>query len=273
MTRPRPSLSEVLDSLSAASSALSAAVDAGDEALVNEALTRAKAIERERDALIRAAAGVSNRLPRYATPIPQRDQVIRALRLGGRPMATRLLADVAQARYGDVIDTTRLASLRRDEASSWRTANASDSRLARRDVYVVPALAHDRLTPVRGTLALSSWPLATRIIAPASPRVDMLHITEAVVGELNNAATDAPWVAAVRRLVWRLGRTVAGAPADPVADLQSLRAAVADELSVIEPDDAREREIAQKRAMSVADEYTLMFGAAAGIVRAEERGA
>lgn len=110
-----------------------------------------------------------------------------------------LIRDVASARWGDHIAGPKLASLRRDEERSWRTSG--------RPVYIVPALTWDQQRPVRGTLALSSWPLETRLLAPSSQTVDGLHHVERLVGELVTHP-DAGWADDVRQLVRRLSARI-----------------------------------------------------------------
>lgn len=250
----------IVRALAAANDDLLAAAAAGDGDRVADLMRHVASLEQRRNRLLRRAGAAPS--PTYETAVPQRDQVIRTLRLGGRPMSTRLLADLARARYGYEVATQKLASLRRDEAASWRAAHGRAGRTALRDVYVVPALTHDRYAPVRGTLALSSWPLAHRLVAPASPRVDMLRVTLAVAHECDAGPDDAPWQPAVRRVLWRLARTVPGLEERGESDLAAVRDAIEAELDVIEAADMHERQTAVSRAEAALDEYTLLFGTA-----------
>lgn len=247
-----------MSALAETNEALVGAAAAGDMALAGDLMRQAAGLEKQRNALLRRAGAA--RPADYASAVPLRDQVIRTLRLGGRPMSTRLLTDLSQARFRDPIPTTKLASLRRDEASSWKAAHAGAGRTAVRDVYVVPALTHDRFAPVRGTLALSSWPLQDRIVAPASPRVDMLRITLAIADECANARADAQWLPPLERLLARLARTVPGLPAAAAHEPAAVRVAVCAELDVLADADAEERHFAVSRAVERLDEYTLLFG-------------
>ena len=77
----------------------------------------------------------------------------------------------------------------RDEHRSWRSARESGHRAGGGPVYIVPALTYDRLAPVRGLLALSAWPLEVRLVAPASHRVDMLHMVDRLAAALAEAGT------------------------------------------------------------------------------------
>jgi hypothetical protein len=258
-------LADVVRAISDANDELLAAAADGDGERMADLMDRAASLEKQRNRLLRTAG--ASRPVAYASAVPLRDQVIRGLRLGGRPLSARLLADLARARYGDAIATPKLSSLRRDEAASWTAAYTGTGRTPVRDVYVVPALTFDRFAPVRGTLALSSWPLADRIIAPASPRVDMLHVTLAIAAECDAAPPGAPWLPGLSRLLWRLARTVPGLGRAGEDDLRAVRDAVGAELDVLADEDRREREISVSRARAALDEYTLLFGTATGVHR------
>ena len=159
-------LTRVTSQLAERNNELIDATAAGDSAEIAALLRDISALERRRNELVRRVA--ADAAPqRYETAIPVRDRVIQALSLGGRAMAARLLADLARSFYGATIPTQSLSSLRRDERRSFLSAQDDLSRTAERDVYVVPALTFDRFTPVRGTLALSSWPTEHRLIAPS----------------------------------------------------------------------------------------------------------
>ena len=127
-----------------------------------------------------------------------------------------------------------------------------------RDVYVVPALTYDRFTPVRGTVALSTWPVSLRLIAPLSPRVDMLHSTVALAEEAT-AVAGTNYEAPMMRLVARLGATIPGVKpfgAEPRPVIEAARA----ELKEIENTDELERSEAAERAQAQLDAEALLFG-------------
>lgn len=183
-----------------------------------------------------------------------RDQVIAALRLLGRPSSIRLVADVARARFGEAIPTTRIASLRRDEERSWLKGPGA------RPTYVVPPLSSDRFSPVRGTLALSAWPLETRIVGPSSPRVDMLNVLVRLTEDLDRER-DAPWAAALERVVWRLASSVPGAAEiGKTLDPTTIAEAARSELAQLEAEDLQERRTAAERALAHLDDQGLLFG-------------
>jgi hypothetical protein len=271
MASSSATLADVVGALAEANEELVAAATAGDAERMSELMRHVAALEKQRNRLIRAA-GAAPAAP-YETAVPLRDQVVQTLRLGGRPMSTRLLADLARARFDYTIATPKLSSLRRDEANSWSQAHSGRGRTTWRDVYVVPALTYDRFAPVRGTLALSVWPLADRLIAPASPRVDMLKITSSIARECADAPDGAPWLPQLRRLLWRLARTVPGLKVAGADDPAAVQEAVGAELQILEGPDAQERELAAARHDAM-DEFTAMFGTTTTVhVRPTARGA
>lgn len=253
-------LAEVMAELARANDDLLRAAGQDDRDEMADLMRRVASLEKQRNRLLRGA-GTVRTAPLHAS-VPLRDQVIRTLRLGGRPMSTRLLADLARARFDAVVPTPKLSSLRRDEANSWTAAHSGAGRTAVRDVYVLPALAYDRFAPLRGALALSSWPLEDRIVAPASPRVDMLRVTLSLADELAGAPDGAPWTVPLSRLLWRLARTVPGLGDRNTDDLPAVRDAVLAELAELDGPDRHERRTAGNRAKAVLDEYTLLFGTA-----------
>ena len=134
------------------------------------------------------------------------------LELLGRPASVGLIRQLAAARYGDQIPGPRLASLRRDEQRSWRSAHVRYAvRAAGRPVYVVPALTYDRLVPVRGLLALSTgrWSAADR---PASLRVTSCT---SLIGWPRRQATWAPELERVLAARRGVPGATDGAPAHP----------------------------------------------------------
>ena len=252
-------LVEVVAALSNANDALIEATSSGDAAEVNRLLQHVAVLERRRNRLEHTKQDPTPVASPYESSIPLRDQVIRALQLTGRPSSARLVSDATKARWAERVDTAKLSSLRRDEARSWRKSQELPGR-QERDVYVVPALTYDRFTPVRGTVALSTWPTSLRLIAPLSPRVDMLHSAIALAGEaitLTNTNYEAPML----RLVARLGATIPGVKpfsADPRTVIDAARA----ELEEIEETDEIERSDASERAHVQLDRESLLFGTA-----------
>lgn len=271
MTSSPQALADIVGALAEANEELVAAAGAGDTERMSALMRHVAALEKQRNRMIHAAGAAP--LAPYETVVPLRDQVVRTLRLASRPVSARLLADLARARFGYSIETVKLSSLRRDELNSWLQAHSGHGRTAMRDVYVVPALTYDRLAPVRGTLALSSWPLADRLIAPASPRVDMLKITGSIAEECAGARADVQWLPPLRRLMWRLARTVSGIGSSQAENPHAVLDAVRAELEVLDEPDAQEREQAATRAAELDAKIT-MFGTATAVQkRSSARGA
>lgn len=255
-------LKSVMHELGAANDALLQAAGAGDSELIAELLNRVALLERRRNRLVHHNSGSSRRrvaAGHYESAVPLRDQIIRALHLVSRPATGRLLADVTKARWEEQIEATKLSSLRRDESRSWAAAQDVNRRTAVRDVYVLPALTYDRFAPVRGALALSTWETARRLIAPLSPRVDMLKSTIALAQEADRLA-DTSRGDAMRRLVGRLGASIPSTRSFGASTDEVIAAAQA-ELSEIEEIDARERAGAAERAEKQLDPEALLFGA------------
>lgn len=251
-------LIEVVTALRAANDALVDATISGHVDETTRLLGDVAALERRRNRLVRKSSpDVLRTTPSYESSIPLRDQVIRALQLAGRPLSARLVSDVTQARWAERVDTARLSSLRRDEVRSWRKMHELAGRHTR-DVYVVPVLTYDRFTPVRGTVALSTWPTGLRLIAPLSPRVDMLHSTIALAEEAN-AVAGTSYETPMMRLVARLGATIPGVkPFD--ADAEVVIEAARSELKEIEETDELERAEAANRAHARLNAEALLFG-------------
>lgn len=99
---------------------------------------------------------------------PIREQAHQALTILDAPAGPKLIAATHDAFLSETVVTTRLGSLRRDEERSFAAQPFA------RPYYICPALTYDRLTPVRGLLAVSTWPLEQRITGPLGPRVDFL---------------------------------------------------------------------------------------------------
>ena len=251
-------LIEVVTALRNANDALLEATTSGDGGEATRLLQDIVVLERRRNRLVhKSNPDIARTTSSYESSIPLRDQVIQALRLTGRPSSARLVSDVTKSRWAERVDTAKLSSLRRDEARSWRKSQELPGRHVR-DVYVVPALTYDRFTPVRGTVALSTWPTSLRLIAPLSPRVDMLHSTVALAQEAS-AVAGTNYEAPMMRLMARLGATIPGVRPFGVEPQTVIEAARA-ELKEIEETDEIERSEAAERAHTQLDAEVLLFG-------------
>jgi len=272
MTETDP-LQVVLAELTTANASLGRALADGDLQQVAPLSRTIAGLEQERDRLLTA---LDKPAAAYRPSLSARDRVVQLLRLTGVPTGNRILADLSRAQFREPLDTAGLSTLRRDESRVWAaamqhrsstaettsaTARGSDPggqefKLER--VFVVPALSHDRFTAVRGTLALSEWPVERRIVAPASLRVDLLRAAVAVTNRAMEAGQESPLLRVVTTLAAGLGvATFRREPADVFADVL---ATCRDELEVIEVADARERAAAAERAQAQLDEQALLFG-------------
>jgi hypothetical protein len=230
---------------------VSDALESGATSDVERLMALLVAAERRRNRLVHSQLPKEDG-PTYAAEPPLREQIIRTLALLTRPVSLGLISDVARARWGEYLPPARMASLRRDELRSYK------SPVGQRPVYVVPALSSDRFAPARGVLALSSWSLPDRILAPASPRVDLLVVLNRLVDEMP-AAKVAGAGEALSRVIWRLARTVPDAVGQNF-DLQQVAAAARAELAALEGDDRAERDDAAERARDQLDDVAQLFG-------------
>jgi hypothetical protein len=192
--------------------------------------------------------------------LPVREQVHQALTLLGAPAAPKLVVAVHEAFATGELTPTKLTSLRRDEERSFHSAPYA------RPYYLCAALTADHLAPARGLIAVSSWPMGTRIIGPLSLRVDFLTAATRLAEHMDRLAETGP---NVRRLLWRFAATIPGAAA--TVDTMS-PAAVADaaqaELAIHLDADRSHREAAAKRALDQLTPAQQLFGARLGGVAA-----
>lgn len=152
----------------------------------------------------------------------------------------------------------RLTSLRRDEERSFRTAPFS------RPYYVCSALTTDLLAPARGLLAVSTWPLAKRMVGPLSPRVDLLT---AAIRLAEHVASQQHTAVSGKRVLWQISTSIPGISGgpdrlDPSAVIEAARG----ELAVHLDEDSRHRAAAAERAASQLDDAAAqLFGARLGV--------
>ncbi|WP_432977378.1 hypothetical protein [Dactylosporangium sp. CA-233914] len=206
-----------------------------------------------------ALAELEDNAPAVARPNPAapmlsiREQVHHALTLLTVPAAPKLIIAVHDAFFPGELVAARLTSLRRDEERSFKVAPYG------RPYYLCPALTADLLSPARGLLAISTWPLETRVVGPLSARVDFLIAAIKVaerVAQLPDDAHDA------RRLLWRFAAGIPGA-ASPSggADPATVAAQAQAELDVHQDSDTADRAAAATRAQDRLDGAEALFGA------------
>lgn len=243
------SLQVIADELNHANQSLVDAMDAGDLETAGRLADETARLQRERDKALAAARFAAS--AGYTTAIPVRDRTIQVLDLVGTVTPARLISDLSFAIFNETIASTALSSLRRDEQRSWGLAQDPASRTSLRDVYVVPALSHDRLAPVRGSWTLSSWSAERRIVAPLSPRVDLLRarlaLADAAEHDGEQSKTDRV-----------LARLAGQNPFEPI-DVDAIRASAIAELASIEDADTLDRSEAARRCAAM-DAESRLFG-------------
>ncbi|WP_238007344.1 hypothetical protein KZZ52_02270 [Dactylosporangium sp. AC04546] len=183
--------------------------------------------------------------------VPLREQVHSALTLLAVPAAPKLVAQVYNACYGGDMRGEKLTSLRRDEERSFRTAPFA------RPYYLCAALTADRLAPVRGLLAVSTWELEQRIVGALSPRVDFLTAAVNIARHAERVEVDR----ATARLLWLFAENIPGA-ADGIGSTKPaavIRAAES-ELTTHAATDRSHREAAAARARTQLDDAGRLFG-------------
>lgn len=229
------------------------------------------------DALAEAAAGAagpegsrqtgpegSQQAGPSAPLLPLREQVYEALSLLQVPAAPKLIATVHEAFFLSAFPTQRVTSLRRDEERSFRTAPFA------RPYYICAALAADYLSPSRGLLAVSTWPMDKRVIGPLSPRVDFLEAAIRVAEAIERIPAPVP---AARRLLLRFAASIPGASDDAFgANPQAVKAAAEAELSVHKEKDTATRKAAAERARHQLGDAEQFFGAPKSVTGKEEAG-
>jgi hypothetical protein len=248
------------------------AVLAGDPALASARRADLKRAEQAwEDALADAAAPPAGPGPWPQAPtrppeplgslLPLREQVYEALSLLQVPAAPKLIATVHEAFFGSTFPTTRVTSLKRDEERSFRTAPFA------RPYYICAALSADYLSPSRGLLAVSTWPMERRVIGSLSPRVDFLTAAIRVADAIERIPT--PPLAA-RLLLQRFAASIPGAA--PVSGTTQpsgspdrvkpdvVRQAADAELSVHANADSRMRKEAADRARRQLADAEQFFG-------------
>lgn len=209
------------------------------------------------DALAGLAESASAQGPRPAPRVsdglvPLREQVHHALTVLTVPAAPKLVIEVHRAFFAGEILGARLTSLRRDEERSFRAAPYA------RPYYICAALTADLLAPARGLLAVSTWPMDRRIIAPLSPRVHFLISAIRVAEHVERLAEPSP---AATRLLWRFAVNIPGVgDGFGATEPQVVTCAARAELDIHEDADRLQREAAAARARGQLGDAEQLFG-------------
>jgi hypothetical protein len=181
--------------------------------------------------------------------LPLREQVHEALDLLTVPAAPKLISTVHEAFFASGFASAKLTSLRRDEERSFRSAPFA------RPYYVCAALTADLLAPVRGLMAISTWPMERRVIGSLSPRVDFLTAAIQIAAAVDRVSSPVP---AAIRLLWRFAASIPGAAQH--ADPRTVAEAAIAELTVHEAADQATRKASGARARAQLDDAEQLFG-------------
>jgi hypothetical protein len=246
------------------------AVLAGDPTLASAQRAQLKRAEQAwEDALVAQAPRAAAERQPVRVPsgslLPLREQVYEALSLLQVPAAPKLIATVHEAFFGATFPTTRVTSLKRDEERSFRAAPFA------RPFYICAALSVDYLSPSRGLLAVSTWPMERRVIGSLSPRVDFLTAAIHVADAIERIPTP-PLTA--RQLLQRFAASIPGAA--PVSGMLAsaspdqikpdvVRQAAQAELAVHSAADTRLRKAAADRARKQLGDAEQFFGTTIGV--------
>ncbi|MDA0635243.1 hypothetical protein OUY22_17625 [Nonomuraea sp. MCN248] len=189
---------------------------------------------------------------RGARLVTVREQVHQALALLGAPAQARLVVAVSGAFLAGTIRSSQLTSLRRDEERSFRSSPFG------RPYYLCAALT-DRLSPARGYLTVSTWPVRRRVVGPLSPRVDFLTCAISIAEHAAGPGGRSP---EGERLLVRMARNIPGAGDEVPPDPARVAEAARRELAVHAERDAADREELAGRAGAQLDDVARLFGAA-----------
>jgi hypothetical protein len=194
-----------------------------------------------------------------------RQVVAGALAEIGVPCRARVLADYAEARFGQRVEPRALAALRRDERLAWAKSSA-------RPTYIVPALEGRFFQPVRGFLTLSDWPLERRLLGPWSERADHLAATAQLARQLAWLSERDPAVAErLASVVAGMAHSIPGALDGRHVDTARVESAAAAELAPLAVrDEPWRREAAARARAQLADEQQL-WGTSIGVVAEGDR--
>jgi hypothetical protein len=207
-----------------------------------DVLTHAESADESREAR-------EDRNAREIPLLPLREQVREALGLLTVPAAPKLISTVHEAFFAAGFSSAKLTSLRRDEERSFRTAPFA------RPYYICAALTADLLAPVRGLLAVSTWPMERRVIGSLSPRVDFLTAAIEVAAAVDRLPSPVP---AASRLLWRFAASIPGAVQH--AEPRTVAEAALAELEVHQATDRATRNASAARARQRFDDAEQLFG-------------
>jgi len=234
------------------------AVLAGDRERAAALRRELKQAEQDWEDVLTEAGPVDESYPVREIPLlPLREQVHEALGLLTVPAAPKLISTVHEAFFAAGFPSAKLTSLRRDEERSFRAAPFS------RPYYICAALTADRLAPVRGLLAISTWSMERRVIGSLSPRADFLTAAIQVAAAIDRMPSPVP---AASRLLWRFAASIPGARQH--AEPRTITEAALAELKVHKATDQAMRKAGAERARERLDDAEQFFGTRLHMTRA-----
>lgn len=194
-----------------------------------------------------------------------RQIVTSALAEIGVPARARLVADYAEARFDERIESRALSALRRDERRAWGSSSS-------RPTYVVPALEGRFFQPIRGLLALSDWPIERRLVGPWSERTDHLVATAQLARQLawlNERDRDV--AQRLAPVVASMARSIPGALDGLEVDTARVEAAAEAERAELAARDEPWREEAAARARQQLSQEQQLWGTQMRVVSEGDR--
>jgi hypothetical protein len=243
--------------LAALHAAVREAALAGDQDRTQDLLAELAAARQDWDAEIaglegQAGTGTAADPRRPGSLLTVREQVHEALSLLRVPAQPRLLAKAHGAFFATGLRPERLTSLRRDEESSFTAAPFA------RPYYLCAALSAEHLSPSRGLLAISTWPLERRVIGPRSPTAD--HLTAAIsiaIAVQRLPSPPRPALALLAEVAGSVrGAVSAPGPVSPESLIQAARA----HLEELRDGDDADRSEGAGRARDQLNQVELLFG-------------
>jgi len=189
-----------------------------------------------------------------------RQAVAGALAEIGVSCRARVVADYAEARFGQRVEARALSALRRDEKRAW-TKNSA------RPTYIAPALEGRYFQPVRGLLTLSDWPLERRLLGPWSERADHLAATAQLARQLAWLSERDPTVAPrLAPVVAGMAASIPGALEGGDVDTARVELAAEAELRPLAVRDEPWRHEAATRARQQLRTEEQLWGVSVGVV-------
>lgn len=173
---------------------------------------------------------------------------------------TRVVAEYAEARFGQRVEPRTLAALRRDERRAWQKSSA-------RPTYIAPALEGRYFQPVRGLLTLSDWPLERRLLGPWSERADHLAATAQLARQLAwLSERDTAVAERLAPVVAEMAASIPGALEGPGLDTARVESAALAELGPLGERDEPWRRDAATRARNQLPREQQLWGSTIGLV-------